>query len=703
MVISRGLRVSKKTFTIKLKFESKTARLKREAKARAKLRREARVKRLAQEALSKQERANARAKRKQKTADLKLAAQSLALARREARRLASQQKADARLYNQAINRALNRGKQSPRDAYNSAYLREIEQLLKKKLSPAAYNRAYLREIERLLRDKKPKKKPGAAKKKPVVKKKPGAKEPGERQRPGCNHAPVRERTARGRRKGEKISYSDRQTARYQSLWLREQKARMLLAPRKSGGYYLFTPGACRGESYRVSAAVPPFADQVQTLSDVQEGGLVRLWEFKDLVFRWAVTYPPTPTVPDDPFSVLPPSAPPTPYPPPNPPGEEAWAVCRVVYVLVWNQTYVIKGVHDGSGGAAPGPSAVLAKSADQFFHCVDEYLLPGLPPTQFWYTEGDTYDIYHEVGYVRFISATGRLTSEPLPLDFPPLYGVPGAPSPPYPGTPPGDPGTAGITWTSTVFPLAVQQDILLKFAYSVRTLGAGDSYIEVLQNGTPWKRLLLDDYTKGAHQLALPITLLAGATYQFIIRIAPESHIDAAIARLGGQYVCNCPDYAKLEPGFASRFLSEMSDRNWENSSAGIKVIGDCKHIMRVKMLLGESLDPSNPPDLDALQQWRKGRDPQQMADRKQQRKHETAMRRSTKEDLAAARRKDKDEREAPARARRKAKRDAAKLRKARRLQFERLQPGLAAQQKRERKARVDRRKFVQRLNGNL
>ena len=59
-----GVGIKPKSHQIKLKFPSKTKRKLAEAKARAKVRREARVKRLAQEALSKQERANLRASKR---------------------------------------------------------------------------------------------------------------------------------------------------------------------------------------------------------------------------------------------------------------------------------------------------------------------------------------------------------------------------------------------------------------------------------------------------------------------------------------------------------------------------------------------------------------------------------------------------------------------------------------------------------------
>ena len=625
-----GVGIKTKPMQIRLKFASKTKRKLAEAKARAKVRREARVKRLQQEALSKHDRVVARLARQRQRAAKKALDKLASKARRDYRRQLSQAKRQGQ----------------DRDVANRAYLRAIERLLRE-------------DAKRKRQLKKPK--PG---------KKPKKKKLGDRQRPGCNHAPTRERTGRGRRPGEKATYTDKQTSRYKSLWLRAQRARLLPAPRKSGGYYLFTPGACRGKSYRVTPSVPTFANLVKTLSDVQEGDLPRVWSYEDLVFRWAVTYPPDdPNSPPGSFPPGPP--PPNPSPPPVPPNVPSFAVCGVKYVVVYNQTFT-SGTTQGSG-ISPGPSVVVAESADQFFLCRDQHLLPAVPPTLTWYTPlaSGTY-IYHEVGTNRFIFATSYITGLPAPpLDFPPLYGIPGVPSPPYPGTP-GQPGSAGMTWTSTVFPLDEQQDMLLKFAYTVRAVGTGDSYIDVLQNGLPFKRLLLDDYTKGAKQRALPITLLGGATYQFVIRIAPESNIEAAIVRLGGQYVCNCPDYAKLQPAFASRFLSEMRDRNWEGSNAGIKVIGDCKHIMRLKLLLGEPLDPSDPPDLAALRQWLKDRGRATSEQRKQRRKQQTIARRGIKADKEAARRKDKDEREAPARRRRRAAKAAAKQRKEARFNKE-------------------------------
>ena len=701
-----GVGIKTKPLQIRLKLPSKTKRKLREAKARAKVQREARAKRLAAANQSKQERGNATALRRLQRLKREELKKQSAAARRELSRGRANQKrldkagsqADRAEYRdrlrklkeslfgkQKVQRQLENQRQS------SEYAKRLRQLNvalfgKEKAAAMRRDEQYARRLRRLneslfgkpKRKRSPKNLPGTRSKKKL----------GDRQRPGCNHAPTRERTARGRRAGEKATYTDKQTSRYQSLWLRAQRARLLPAPRKSGGYYLFTPGACRGKSYRVTPSVPTFANLVKTLSDVQEGDLPRVWSYEDLVFRWAVTYPPDdPNSPPGSFPPGPP--PPNPPPSPAPPNLPSFAVCGVKYVLLDNQTYVANDL----GGISPGLSFRLAESADQFFLCRDESRLPPMPPSTVSYTRYDQDTlIRHEIGTVRFIFATSYITGLPFPPpNFPPLYGVPGSPSPPP--SPPGQPGTAGMTWTSKVFPLDEQQDMLLKFAYLVRAAGAGDSYIDVLQNGLPFKRLLLDDYTKGAKQRALPITLLGGATYQFVIRIAPESNIEAAIVRLGGQYVCNCPDYAKLQPAFASRFLSEMRDRNWEGSNAGIKVIGDCKHIMRLKLLLGEPLDPSDPPDLASLRQWLKDRGRAVTEQRKQRRKQQTTARRGIKADLAAARRKDRNERLAP----RRANRNAAKLRKLKRLQSKRLNPGIPALNRRDRKAKTAQ--FNQRL----
>ena len=678
-----GVGIKTKPMTLRLKLPSKTKRKLREAKARATAAREARAKRQAAANQSKQERGNARQLRRlQRLKQEELKKQSAAARRELSRGRANQKRLDQA--GSAADRAEYRdrlrklkeslfGKQKVQrqlenQRQNSEYAKRLRQLNvalfgKEKAAAMRRDEQYARRLRRLnealfgkpKRKRSPKNLPGTRSKKKL----------GERQRPGCNHAPTRERTGRGRRAGEKATYTDKQTSRYHSLWLRAQRARLLPAPRKSGGYYLFTPGACRGKSYRVTPSVPTFANLVKTLSDVQEGDLPRVWSYEDLVFRWAVTYPP-----DDPNSpgLLPPLPPPLPPPPPAvPPGSG-----QTVYAYFYAKNWLIEQCVDDicSSGTGAHISGVSSQTPLMYFYSEAAAPPPPPPPSGYlggWpYGDGGT--AYYSFGSLKF--GPGILYDRQV-LPQPPFQYYSNPASPPFPGTP-GQPGTAGMTWTSTVFPLDEQQDMLLKFAYTVRAVGTGDSYIDVLQNGLPFKRLLLDDYTKGAKQRALPITLLGGATYQFVIRVAPESNIEAAIVRLGGQYVCNCPDYAKLQPAFASRFLSEMRDRNWEGSNAGIKVIGDCKHIMRLKLLLGEPLDPSDPPDLAALRQWLKDRGRATSEQRKQRRKQQTIARRGIKADKEAWRRKDKDEREAPARRRRRAAKLAKKKRQEARFNKE-------------------------------
>jgi hypothetical protein len=206
----------------------------------------------------------------------------------------------------------------------------------------------------------------------------------------------------------------------------------------------------------------------------------------------------------------------------------------------------------------------------------------------------------------------------------------------------------AGLHWESTVFQLPEQLDILLSLAYSVQWDGAGSTYIEIQKPpGSEWVRLEATDFKRGAKFKDRPVTLPADEPMKFVVHIDKASHINRAIARLGGDsWVCNCPDWNRKSKKFASRFPSELGDRDWSSSGAGAR--GDCKHIIRCKIEEGEPLLRDRPDDLDTIQQNRKEQRQEDAQERKRQRQElrewRKRVRKQEREDRKAQRKQERE-----------------------------------------------------------
>ncbi len=78
----------------------------------------------------------------------------------------------------------------------------------------------------------------------------------------------------------------------------------------------------------------------------------------------------------------------------------------------------------------------------------------------------------------------------------------------------------------------------------------------------------------------------------------------------LPGRWRCNCPDYARKHKA-TGRWPSESRDRDWSAGNAGSGSIAGiqqpCKHLIALKLLLGDSYPLPNPLDYREMADWKK------------------------------------------------------------------------------------------------
>jgi hypothetical protein len=452
---------------------------------------------------------------------------------------------------------------------------------------------------------------------------------------------------RGRKPGTRMRYSNAQTVRYRSFFLRKQRAARLPPPTRKGTAYLFRAYRKRHPPYRTTA----IADQSGLSTEVQTAGEPVIfknpetvdvkWDFGKLQLRFAAAgvRPPPPTP-----SIGAYTTPPYPLPRDESLDGRLRRLCTVFFGATTIRYY--SNIPDtdpdpgvGLGGAFTGVQREEFASGQTLIF-----------PAEQWAGLGDGYPVYQsdrtepQNGFWTQVTDFAQVRiSPPFLRADPGFYPTPpqlpdGFPSTPG-ATPPTDDWTAGILWESNEFQLDNNLDILLSIAYFVRQPGASGSYIRVFKDGSQFAELDVADYRKGAQFQDRPVTLVAPGTFRFQVRIAPQSQINAAVVRLGGDsYVCNCPDWNKKSKSFPSRFPSELQDRDWSTSGAGAR--GDCKHIMRVKMILGVPIIRNAPDDLDTIRQWRRDGEADQKSQRRQERRQLARRRRDARQQQLSDRR---------------------------------------------------------------
>lgn len=194
----------------------------------------------------------------------------------------------------------------------------------------------------------------------------------------------------------------------------------------------------------------------------------------------------------------------------------------------------------------------------------------------------------------------------------------------------------AGGNWVSNTINVPNARTIQVRAAYSVAFSSADAVDSLISWSGTVNGSLVIPSRARGgSYSVFTNVTIPKNANVTFTIDLKEHTHTNGALFRVGGAYTCTCPDYARRFRRIASRYRSELRDRSWVSSGAGSP--GLCKHIMAVMRLRGES--PTEPPtdDLEALRQWRRDRNEQDVTERR----NSQTRRRTGRQQLARDRRK--------------------------------------------------------------
>lgn len=502
---------------------------------------------------------------------------------------------------------------------------------------------------------------------------------------------------RGRKLGTKVRYNAYQTSRYQSIWLRTERARRLAPPTQlSAGVWQFRSKRKRVKPYRTTTAdgsLTPITDFTGTVTRSGNPPDCPLpatnYGFLSPLLKWTANgihdcSKDTPgsggmTGGDGGSSMNPPPADWFPVPP----GQ-----ARTLTVTI-STTATITSYSDSCGSDSDTTSG--SNTFDVFLNSDsvirvstatatgDEVQGDCLGNVSGTFTDTSTilfisghsvillaraHDFVGNpltgvsVHNTETVSATATFDFDiaplPPPAGYTPLSDT-GFELPPSDGsgyTPPSmmsNLATAGGTWQSNQFQVPERLDIFTSIAYSIVSgmpPPSGAIALQLFTDGTMTTELLETPTHAGSGSLNRPMTLLPSHDYYFKALIPETIYCDAAIFRLGGKFLCNCPDFNRRSKAFPSKYPSELGDRDWSGSGAGTR--HDCKHIIYLKLQTGEPID-AEANDLKDIQQWRKDQTARQKATRKRERQAEAQGRRDArkrvKADLRGIRQRDKAE----------------------------------------------------------